>query len=123
MVIIVTTYLAYRYDSGFLPTESITPVSEHDPQRDANNAPGNVFAFFYFDADSPTDLVNNYRNISKTYYIDAELFDYQAVSALPGNNTILLDNMRNNEFDTVVRCRTGNFQAFKPAEHELITTN
>jgi hypothetical protein len=123
-----TTYVAYQHPGTFFWEESKESVDMRNPQQQANNAPDSAFAFYYFDIvtmivdveGERIETSSDRRNISKTYYVDAELLDYDAVSALPGDNSILLSNMRCNEWDTIVRCRTGNFQTFVPARHELL---
>lgn len=126
-----TTYVAYQHPGSFFSEESVKPVGTRDPQQQANDALDNAFAFFYFDVvKSIVDIEgerietsSGRRNISKTYYVNAELLDYDAVSALPGDYAILLSNMRGNGWSAIVRCRTGNFQPFEPAKHELVTTS
>jgi hypothetical protein len=125
------TYIAYQYPGSFYPEESAEPIDMRDPQKHANEAPESAFAFFYFEVvvcivtidGERIKTRSDHRNTSKTYYFDAELLDRNAVSALPGDNTTLLNNMRCNDWDTLVRSRAGNFQPFEPAKHELLTKN
>lgn len=126
-----TTYVAYQHPGSFFSEESVKPVDARNPQQQANDAPDTAFAFFYFDI--VTTVVNvegerietssGRRNITKTYYIDAELLTSDQVAALPGDHSILLSNMRGNGWDPIVRCRTGNFQPFEEDKHELLTTS
>lgn len=125
-----TTYVAFQHPGAFFSEESVTKVTTRNPERDAVKASDSVFAFFYFDivttvvdvAGERIETASGRRNISKTYYIDAELLTSVQVAALPGDNHILLSNMRGNGWDPIVRCRTGNFQPFEADKHELVTT-
>lgn len=125
-----TTYVAFQHPGSFFPEESFVKVASRDTNRDAVEAPKNAFAFFYFDiattvmnvAGERIETASGRRNISKTYYIDAELLTSDQVAALPGDNRILLSNMRANRWDPIARCRTGNFQPFEKDKHELVTT-
>jgi hypothetical protein len=126
-----TTYIAYQHPGSFLAEESVMPVGTRNPQQQANDAPDSAFAFYYFDVvttivNAGGELINTSsgrRNISNTYYIDAKLLTSDQVTALPGDNSILLSNMRGNKWDLIVLCRTGNFQPFIEGKHELITTS
>jgi hypothetical protein len=126
-----TTYVAYQHPGILFTEESVQPVDARNPQQQANDAPDGAFAFFYFDI--VTTVVNvegerietssSRRNITKTYYIDAELLTSDQVAALPGDYSILLSNIWYNGWDPIVRCRTGNFQPFEEDKYELVTTS
>lgn len=126
-----TTYVAYQRPGLFFAEEYVKLVDTRNLQQQVNDAPDSAFAFFYFDI--VTTVVNvegerietssGRRNISNTYYIDAELLTSEQVAALPGDHSILLSNMRSNGWDPIVRCRTGNFQPFDEDKHELLTTS
>lgn len=126
-----TTYVTYKHPGSFMSEESVEPVDVRNPQQQANDAPSSAFAFFYFDVATAIvdvegeriETSSGRRNISSTYYINAELMSSDKVAALPGDHSILLSNMRGNGWDPVVRCRTGNFQPFEADKHELVTTS
>jgi len=125
-----TTYVAYQHPGSFFSEETVKPVNARNPQQQADDAPDSAFAFFYFDIVTTVvdveceriETTSGRRNISKTYYIDAELLTSNEVAALPGDHSILLSNMRGNGWDPIVRCRTGNVQPFEADKHVLVTT-
>lgn len=125
------TYIVYQYPGSLCSEESTKPIDTRDPQKHANEAPESAFAFFYYDVvvcivtidGEHIETRSDHRNTSKTYYFNAKLLDRNAVSALPGDNTILLNNMRSNNWHTLVHCQAGNFQPFEPDKHELLTKN
>jgi len=134
----VTTYVAYLHPGSFFSEESVSKVPNRDPNQQTKDAPQSAFAFFYYDiVTSVVDVegerietASTRRNISKTYYVDAELLDYAAVEALaneegisPTSHRILLSNMHGNGYDLVVRCRTGNFQPYEPDKQELVSSS
>lgn len=125
-----TTYVAFLHPGVILTEETTSIVDARNPQQTARVAPNSAFAFFYFDIVSAVVELDgerivttgSRRRISKTYFVDAEVLGYDAVSALPGNNDILLSNMRSNRWNHVVRCRTGNFQEWDPSSQELVSS-
>jgi hypothetical protein len=125
------TYVTYYCPGLLFPEETVKPVDVRDPQQQANKAPANAFSFYYYDIvraivyvdGERVETSSEPRNISKVHYIDAKLLNYDEVSALPGDNATLLGNMRGNGWHNVVLCRTGNFQPFDPARHQLVTTS
>ena len=100
-----TTYVAYMHPGTFFSEESIKPVDERNPQQQASDAPDSAFAFFYFDVVTTIVIVGGER-----------------IETSSGRHNILLSNMRDNGWDPIVRCRTGNFQPFETGKHELIKT-
>jgi len=113
-----TTYVRYLLPGAFVPEEEVREISERDPQKAAREAPGSAFAFSFYDRLSASvdhegrqvTLRGQTINRSGVYYIDAEELSAADVAALPGDHSILLDNMRCNRWETILRCRTGNFQ-------------
>lgn len=114
----ITTYVEYLHPGSFLPERTAHPVAVRDAAQAATEAPRSAFAFRFFDmvcAVAEVDgeqvrLGGNEIRRSGTYYIDAEKLTADDVAALTGDHSILLSNMRSNEWPAVVRCRTGNFQ-------------
>lgn len=123
-----TTYVAYQIPGVLYSEETVEKVDVRNPQQAAKSAPNNAFAFFYYDVVKTVVDVEGKRigtassrlNISKTYYIDAELLTDDQVAALAGDNDILLGNIRGGG---IVRCRGGNFRPFEADKHELVTTS
>lgn len=120
-----TTYVSYLYPGLIVSNESNMEVPDRNPEREARReAADSAFGFSYFDIVSAVveigetliQTTSNRRNISCTYYIDGEVLDIDQVAALPGDHQIMLDNMRCNDWDRVVRCRSGNFQPFDESD-------
>lgn len=109
------TNLVYLYP-GKVVAESVQEVVDgRNPARDARNAPEDTYGFYYYDSfvstvmtdSQPVRLESSPLNISGTYYIDAEVLDYDAVSKLPGDHSTLLMSCKDGR--QVVRCRTAGF--------------
>ena len=121
---VVTTYVEYLYPGSFFPEESAHPVTERNPGRVAQEAPGSVFAFRFYDVvttkvmvgSEETGLASQPVNATGRFYIDAEKLTAADVEALPGDHRILLSNMRSNGWDPILRCRTGNFQPLEDGD-------
>lgn len=118
------TYVRYFCAGFIVPEESSHRISERDSSAAARNAPASAFAFEFYDV-MTTEAILGGRTVpmrsgelckSTTFYIDAERFDADAVAALPGDHSALLDNMRINRWAEVARCRTGNFQPLRPGD-------
>lgn len=99
------------------PEEYTKPLTAHDPQEALALANEYVYCFMLYDTEEiPTDLGPEFKitavpkNRSSRYYIGGELFTHDEVVAL-GVDTVAA-NMRGNNWDTVIRCRTGNWQPF-----------
>jgi hypothetical protein len=102
--------------------EYVVSVDRRDPHKHAAEAGPRVFAFRYFDiVTTEAELVgggmakigSEKANVSGFYYIDAEeltVGDLIAEAAGSGLYNILISNMEGNGWDTVFRCRTGNFR-------------
>ena len=120
----IVTHVSYYYPGLIVSDESTKHVLDRDPEREAREADERAYAFYYFDIVSAVVSVEDIRvqtrserrNISCTYYINGEVLDIDQVAELPGDNRILLDNMRGNEWTRVIRCRTGNFQPFEDSD-------
>lgn len=115
---------------GIMFSEEVTrELPERSPEAAVAAAPDEAFGFTLFDvADETPDLGPEYRvvalpqNESDRYYIDGVLLDRGEVEAMGDDFLILASNMRINRWDTVVRCRTGNYQPFTPGEDHLVFT-
>lgn len=124
-----TTYVRYLSPGSFFPEESSAAVSERDPRRIAAEAGSGVFAFAFYDVVTTTATAggDEVRLSSKPlresglYYIDAEPLTAYQVGELPGDHSILLSNMRSNGWDTILRCRTGNFRPLEDGD-EIVSS-
>lgn len=131
----VVTYIEMLERGAVLPERHLHTVDGRDPRRDAKAVAGQVFAFRYFEAAavadrfgvlSECDLCRRWRagdlsadleptNLSGFYYIDADLLSLADVRAMnrDGGYDILISNMQNNGWDSILRCRTGNFRLLR----------
>ena len=117
-------YVTYYFPGILFPEESSKPVPGRDVQAAARSAPEGAFAFTFHDTVTTTATVDGQevalssRPMNKTgrYYIDAQPFTADEVAALPGDHEILLSNMRANRWDTMLRCRAGNWQPLVPGD-------
>jgi hypothetical protein len=125
------TYVTYQEPGLLFPETSGRQVDHRDPQRAADEAPTNAYAFRFHDVVTTTVEVDgkpvetrsvNPRNVSKTYYIDAKVLDAATVAALPGDHDILLSNMLGNRWEYVLLCRPGNFQPYDEETDVLVYT-
>jgi hypothetical protein len=120
----VTSHVEYLYPGAITAEIGSNRVTERDPQRAADHAAPGAYAFTFYDVASVVMEVNGERitlksgriNESARYLIDGEVFDAEGVAALEGNFTILLDNMRANGWQSVVRFRSGGFQPLRPTD-------
>jgi len=121
---VTTTYVRYLYPGIFFPEESIREVADRNPGRVAHEADPAVFAFEFFDrmrtavlaGGEEIEMDSGAIGKSGLYYIDAEPMTAADVAALPGDHSILLSNMRGNDWDPVLRCRTGNFRPLEEGD-------
>lgn len=104
---------------GLLVSESITlDLSERSVKEAVDLAPKNAFCFTFFDVPDAPDLGEEFtvtpkpQNRSGRYYLGGEVLTLKDVREHYGAYSILLSNMRGNEWDAVIKCRTGNFQPF-----------
>lgn len=130
MTLPVTTasYVTYYVPGVFVSEESVRPIATRNAQTAARFAPEDAFAFTFHDRVETTvtvggqdvELTSKGINKSGRYYINAERLTADDVAALPGDHRILLSNMRSNGWETVLRCRAGNFQPLESGD-EVIT--
>lgn len=117
-------YVTYYYPGILFPEESTDPIASRDARAAARFAPEGAFAFTFHDKVITTTTVDGQevtlssKPMNKTgrYYIDAQPFTADEVAALPGDHEIMLSNMRANRWDTMLRCRAGNWQPLEPGD-------
>ena len=125
-----TTYVTYLLPGIMITEESVHAVAHRDPRQAAADAPADAFAFTFHDQVTATATVDGQEvpltsralNKSKRFYIDAEKLTYADVEALDGDHHILLANMRGNRWETMLRCRTGNYQPLEDGD-QVITSD
>lgn len=112
-------YVRYYYPGVITSETTRAGVPDRDPKREADNAPAPAFAFSYYTVvsalvahgNSGSELLLESPEIEQSpmYYINARSLSAEDVSRLPGDHTILLDNMRANGWKQVWHCRRGGF--------------
>lgn len=107
----------YYIPGSFLSEEIVRPLDERSVHEALWKAPCGAFAFTLHDlADPPPDLGPEYhvsavpQNASGRYYIDGEKFTLAEVESWGDQFKVLASNMRSNDWSTIVKCRTGNYQ-------------
>ena len=114
---------AEYYFPGILFSESTTLKLEHGGAEEAaKRAPENAFAFRLFELpEVPKDtdefqVIPKRKNESKMHYLDGTLHSVEEVESWGEEHRILASNMRGNSWNTVVKCRTGNYQPFEAGD-------
>ncbi len=103
---------------SFFAERTTAVIPERTVEAAMAVAPRSAFAFTMYDVEDPPDLgpdfkvIPNRKNESPIHFIGGQVFDKEAVRALPGNHSTLLSNMDNPGWGTVIHCRTGNWQPF-----------
>lgn len=119
------TYVTYLMPGVFMPEEYSREVTERNPEQIAQEADHNVFGFYFYDIaeteQGGVKMRSNALNKSPYYYIDAKKWSLEEVEFIHGKDSILASNMRSNHWDTVVRCRTGNFRPLD--ENDVIVSS
>ena len=122
------TYVEYAVP-GILVSETSSRAVESRSIRDAvSAAPASAFCFKFYDRltevvtafGEPKELHKRVDE-SPLYYIGGTVMDAAEVARLPGDNAILLSNMRGNGYEFVIQCRTGNFLPFYLGEDVLVS--
>ena len=117
-----TTYAEFLSRGLIVAETSSHPVAGvRDPATIARwHAGPDVYAFRFYDVVTTEangiPLSSGHLSESCWYWIDAERLTAQDVAVLPGDHSVLLDNMRSNGWAEVARCRTGNFQPMAPGD-------
>jgi hypothetical protein len=119
---VITTYVQYLY-KGILDSEG-RPVASRDARAAAQKVPEGAFGFRFFDRATVAiavdgqrvDLASKELRVGPRHYIDAEPLTVADVKALGREYVILLANMRCNRWETVLHCRTGNYEPLMPGD-------
>lgn len=120
---IKTRYRArYSIPGSFFSEHQVKDLDAYSVKEAIQKAPKSAFGFTIYEVEEPPDLGPDFtvtskaKNESAMHYLDGDILSIQAVEELPGDHKILVSNMKGNEWDFVVRCRTGNFQPFKDGD-------
>lgn len=108
---------------GFMwPEETIRELPERSVKAAVKKAPERAFCFTLYDIEEAPYFGPDYKivpvpkNKSGRYYLGGEIFTIDQVRVLYGDDSILLSNMQNNDWDRIIRCNTGNWQPFTESD-------
>jgi hypothetical protein len=121
-----TTYVTYDLPGFFMPEQYTRIVEQRDSQAAANAAPDGAYAFTFHDivgaTVNGTTLTSQPVHRSGRYFIGGTVRNATEVEAMPGDHSILLSNMRNNGWNRVIFCLTGNVQPFTDGDNLVLVT-
>ena len=121
------TYIEYSYPGALFSEYETKVVKSRSPKT--HKIPEGAFAFQYFDQTSKTVKVGGEpqvvfgkrKNVSKTYYPDGKLYTIDDLKKDDsGDFSILISNMKCNDWPVVIRTRRGNYQPFDEKKDELL---
>ncbi len=121
------TYVRKLYPGAMVPEESVQRVQGRNPAEIVAAASKGVYAFQFIDrlevaaetGGEALTLASKDRNASGWFYVDGVVFTRADVEQR--GLGVLLDNMRSNGWDRVVRCRHGNYQPFNRGDSIVST--
>lgn len=118
-----TTYAQYDLPGILMSEQTTRAVLSRDPQAACDAAPDGAYAFTLFDVVSTVlngvELRSDPQNRSGRYFIGGDVHSVVSVEEMPGDHTVLLDNMRTNRWTFVIFCPTGNVQPYLPGDTVL----
>lgn len=110
--------LHYYSPGAIIAEEGTRKVDEINPMEHAKELKDYVFEFWYTYSKTlkmdGLDFTSKSRDKTRHYHINAELWNEKIVKSKNINNKhrILLSNMRSNNWDYVIRERTGNVRPY-----------
>jgi hypothetical protein len=119
-------YIEYYYPGILFSESSKEDVESFDPSE--LTIPDACFGFEYHSVEE-IFIDEKWRPLTETnkshgmIYPDGEIFDEEKLIAENQNKGFLLDNMRGNGWNLVVRTKVGNFQPFRNEDRIWDTVN
>ena len=122
------TYARYFSPGAFFSETEVKEVDPIAPEQDAlRRAPEHAFCFVLFEKEDgpPPEVGPEWSvspkeiNVTSRRYIGGTLFHIDEIDPL--NNRILLVNAKNNHWDWMIKCRTGNWQPFDPTTEVVLS--
>jgi hypothetical protein len=127
------TKVEYLMPSLMFPEEGYIDVDHRDPQRALGQVPENAYTFRFYaltylsavsELGEEVELPPTRSEVSGWYYPGGSVYDLATIQQLDrmhpdGEYRVLASNMQGNGYTEVVRCRTGNWQPFEPADELL----
>jgi hypothetical protein len=116
-------YISYLLPGSFVSESTHVDVDDLSLPK-PEDIPKNAFAFTFHKQKYTVDddgqiLYGSPKQVSGTYYIDGVLKTAEDFNE--EHDHILLFNMEANNWNTVVKCRTGNIQPFGIKDHIYLT--
>ncbi len=116
------TYVDYSVPGSFFAEHDVREVSNRNVDEAVKNAPNGAFVFSFYDIvtveQDGVELESKPLERSSNYYIDAQVLTVADIEAMNADDSyrILLINMRCNDWSSVLKCRTGNFQPMQDGD-------
>lgn len=116
------TYVRFLYPGIMLSEDSVHKVENRDVSK--IRVPEDAFAFQFFDVLSTTVTVNS-KNIALTseeidvsprHYYGGKVYTIAELKRELPNEHTLINNVQNNHYKKVIKCRTGNWQPFEKTD-------
>jgi hypothetical protein len=135
---VVTTRVEFLLGGRFFPDPYGWEVETRDvdallsdPRMQDSLVANRAYAFSFYDVvtvtvegvpgvEGPVITSGSRVNESKLHYLGGQVMDKDEVAANVPDSDTLISNMECNGWPSVIKCRTGNFQPFDPAEHVLV---
>lgn len=110
----VKTYVEFFYPGVMFDETSLEEVTSRDVDR--VKVPQGAFGFLFFDLMSTEEggvkMESDRLNISPMYYYGGRIMTLDEVRREVPSAHTLIGNMEGNDYNRVIRCRTGNFKPF-----------
>ena len=111
----VKKYVTFFFPSVFVDDEEDKEVGHRDPNK--LKIPAGCHAFRFYERKVVTvdgeTLKGPCKNYTGLYYINGDIFTIEQVRSQFPNEKILIDNMRGNGWDKVIRTRSGGWRPFE----------
>ena len=118
---ITRTYVKFYFGGGMVSETYVMEVNTRDPKL--VDMPSGSYAFMFYDrefiVDGEDEFKGRVKNKSPDYYPKGTIYNQDEVKKLR-NHTILLNNMRINRWDRVIKSRYGNFEPYEEGETVII---
>jgi hypothetical protein len=114
-------WVEYLHPGSFYPEESRLRLKQYSATEALRKLPKTAFAFTLYDVeirsgkleDGETIEQRKKVNESGRFYPGGEIKYLEEIKSMGEGFEILASNMENNDWNSVVRTRAGNFQPFK----------
>lgn len=116
------TYAVHLRLDDSTSMDDVHAVNYRDAKHHAGTLPNDVFAFYYFDVEEDGILRDDIDRVnrSKQYFVDAELFEYDAAVNLPGITEFTLERMRTLSTSAMRYASGRKIRFFNPAWQEIV---